>query len=58
MVSARSRSGYGLMGESSKESNVLAFLSALERILTDEGYEVARGAGVSGAQRALAAAEQ
>ena len=46
----------GLMGESSRESNVLAFLSALERILADEGYEVARGAGVTGAQRALAEA--
>ena len=44
----------GLMGESSRESNVLAFLSALERILAEEGYEVARGAGVTGAQRALA----
>ena len=44
----------GLMGESSRESNVLAFLSALERILPEEGYEVAQGAGVAGAQRVLA----
>jgi alanine-glyoxylate transaminase/serine-glyoxylate transaminase/serine-pyruvate transaminase len=44
----------GLMGESSRESNVLAFLSALERTLPEEGYEVAQGAGVAGAQRALA----
>ena len=45
----------GLMGESSKDSNVLMFLSALERILPTEGYEVAQGAGVAAAQRALAA---
>ena len=44
----------GLMGESCKERNVLALLSALERILPDEGYEVAFGAGVAGAQRSLA----
>ena len=43
----------GLMGESSRESNVFAFLSALEIILAEEGYEVARGAGVAGAQRSL-----
>ena len=43
----------GLMGESSRESNVLTFLSALERILAQEGYEVGRGVGVAGAQRAL-----
>ena len=43
----------GLMGESSRESNVLTFLSALERVLQEEGYEVAQGAGVAGAQRAL-----
>lgn len=45
----------GLMGESSKDSNVLIFLSALERILPTEGYEVAHGAGVAAAQRILAA---
>jgi alanine-glyoxylate transaminase/serine-glyoxylate transaminase/serine-pyruvate transaminase len=44
----------GLMGDSSRESNVLAFLSALERILLEEGYEVAPGAGVAGAHRSLA----
>ena len=43
----------GLMGESSSESNILTFLSSLERILLDEGYEVGLGAGVAGAQRAL-----
>ena len=44
----------GLMGESSREANVLTFLPALERILLDEGYEVAVGAALAGAQRALA----
>jgi alanine-glyoxylate transaminase/serine-glyoxylate transaminase/serine-pyruvate transaminase len=44
----------GLMGDSSRESNVLAFLSALERILLEEGYEVAPVAGVAGAHRSLA----
>ena len=44
----------GLMGESSRESSVMAFLSALERILDGEGYEIAQGAGVAAAQRALA----
>ncbi|MDE2842503.1 MAG: alanine--glyoxylate aminotransferase family protein [Chloroflexota bacterium] len=43
----------GLMGESAKESNVFAFLSALEQILPDLGYEVASGASMSAAQRAL-----
>ena len=43
----------GLMGESSRESNVFALLSSLEIILAEEGYEVARGAGVAGAQRSL-----
>ena len=41
----------GLMGESSRDRNVFAFLSALERILADAGYEMAREAGVSAAQR-------
>ena len=44
----------GLMGDSSRESNVLALLSALERILLEEGYEVALGSGLAGAQRSLA----
>ncbi len=43
----------GLMGESAKESNVFALLSALEQILPDLGYEVATGASLSAAQRAL-----
>ncbi len=45
----------GLMGESCRESNVLSFLSALERILPGEGYEVALGSGVAAAQRSFAA---
>ena len=44
----------GLMGESARESNVFAFLSALERILPDQGYEVAYGSSLSAAQQALA----
>ena len=43
----------GLMGESSGDSNVLALVSALEGILSVEGYEVAHGAGVAAAQRVL-----
>ena len=44
----------GVMGESCKEQNVLLLLSALERILPEEGYEVAQGAGVAAAQRTYA----
>jgi alanine-glyoxylate transaminase/serine-glyoxylate transaminase/serine-pyruvate transaminase len=44
----------GLMGESAKEVNVFALLSALEIILPSLGYEVATGASLSAAQRALA----
>ena len=43
----------GLMGESARETNVFALLSALERILPEQGYEVAAGASLSAAQRAL-----
>ena len=39
----------GLMGESSKAEYVLALLSALENVLPEEGYEVARGCGVAAA---------
>ncbi|MEE3250458.1 MAG: alanine--glyoxylate aminotransferase family protein, partial [Chloroflexota bacterium] len=42
----------GLMGESARERNVFALLSALETILHKEGYEVAFGASLSAAQRA------
>ena len=44
----------GLMGESAKETNVFAFLSALEMLLPEFGYEVASGASMAAAQRALA----
>ena len=44
----------GLMGESARERNVFALLSALESILSKEGYEVAFGASLSAAQRAIA----
>jgi alanine-glyoxylate transaminase/serine-glyoxylate transaminase/serine-pyruvate transaminase len=45
----------GLMGESCRETNVFALLSALETILAGLGYEVASGASLSAAQQALAA---
>ncbi len=41
----------GLMGYSSQASNVLAVLSALERILQRHGYEVPVSAGVGAANR-------
>ena len=44
----------GLMGESARERNVFALLSALETILSKEGYEVAFGASLAAAQRAIA----
>lgn len=43
----------GLMGESARESNVFALLSALEMILPAMGYEVAYGSSLAAAQRAL-----
>ena len=43
----------GLMGENATASAVLTLLSALEEVLPQEGYEVARGQGVAAAQRAL-----
>jgi len=45
----------GLMGESCREANVFALLSALEMVLPTLGYEVASGASLAAAQRALAA---
>jgi aspartate aminotransferase-like enzyme len=42
------------MGESCREINVFALLSALEIILPGLGYEVASGASLAAAQRALA----
>ena len=44
----------GLMGESAREKNVFALLSALEIILSGMGYEVAYGGSLAAAQRALA----
>jgi len=44
----------GLMGESAREVNVFALLSALEMILSDQGYEVGYGTSLSAAQRSLA----
>ena len=43
----------GLMGESARERNVFALLSALEQILDAQGYEVATGASLAAAQKAL-----
>ena len=43
----------GLMGYSSSPMNVLALLSALEQLLPKQGFEVARGAGVDAADKAL-----
>lgn len=44
----------GLMGESSKQENVVALLAALEKILPEVGFEIATGAGVKAAEHALA----
>ena len=46
----------GLMGEASRQTNVLVFLAALERCLTDEGVSVSPGAGVAAANQAFSAA--
>jgi len=43
----------GLMGYSSTEENVLLFLSALEKLLVEEGYSLEAGAGVTAATRKL-----
>lgn len=40
----------GLMGYSSSEVNVLYFLTALEQTLREQGFEVPRGAGATGAK--------
>ena len=44
----------GLMGDSARETNVFALLSALEMILSNQGYEVAQGSSLAAAQQALA----
>jgi alanine-glyoxylate transaminase/serine-glyoxylate transaminase/serine-pyruvate transaminase len=43
----------GLMGEGAREANVFTVLSALEQVLSRMGYEVAIGASLAAAQRAL-----
>ena len=43
----------GLMGHSSSAENVFLFLSALEKLLSDEGYSVQPGVGVTEAARVL-----
>ena len=45
----------GLMGDSARDRNVLALLSALEQLLNENGYEIAFGSSLAAAQRALAA---
>ncbi|UCH10818.1 MAG: alanine--glyoxylate aminotransferase family protein, partial [Fidelibacterota bacterium] len=42
----------GLMGTSSNESNVLLFLSALEKCLADQGYALKKGESIEAANRA------
>jgi aspartate aminotransferase-like enzyme len=41
------------MGENSKPASVFTLLSALEKILPQEGYEVAQGQGLAAAEQAL-----
>ena len=41
----------GLMGYSSQKNNVLLFLTALEKVLLDQGFSVPAGAGVAAAVR-------
>ena len=43
----------GLMGDSARETNVFAVLSALESIMSSMDYEVAYGASLAAAQQAL-----
>ncbi|HEY50633.1 MAG TPA: alanine--glyoxylate aminotransferase family protein [Dehalococcoidia bacterium] len=43
----------GLMGYSSSEQNVLLVLSALEKLLADEGYKTETGAGIKAAVQSL-----
>ena len=44
----------GLMGDSARDRNVLALLSALEQLFNQYGYEVAYGSSLAAAQRTLA----
>jgi len=43
----------GLMGYSSSEQNILLFLSALEKLLAEEGYRTETGAGTTAAMKSL-----
>ena len=43
----------GLMGDSARETNVFVVLSALEIILSGQGYEVAYGASLAAAQKTI-----
>ncbi len=45
----------GLMGDSARDRNVLALLSALETTFNAIGYEVAYGSSLAAAPKALAA---
>jgi alanine-glyoxylate transaminase/serine-glyoxylate transaminase/serine-pyruvate transaminase len=47
----------GLMGYSSQRANVLLFLSALERILLDQGMKLPVGAGIAAAVESFVRAE-
>ena len=47
----------GLMGYSSNETNVLYFLTALEQALREQGFEVARGAGITAAKEVYSGAQ-
>jgi alanine-glyoxylate transaminase/serine-glyoxylate transaminase/serine-pyruvate transaminase len=46
----------GLMGYSSSETSVLYFLTALEQALREQGFEVARGAGITAAKEVYSGA--
>ncbi|MGH7896659.1 MAG: pyridoxal-phosphate-dependent aminotransferase family protein [Candidatus Binatia bacterium] len=48
----------GLMGESSRHENVLALLSALEKILPDAGCPVRAGAAIAAAETSSAGSEE
>lgn len=45
----------GLMGYGAREANVLLLLSALEQLLSEQGYQFERGASISAANAAYAA---
>jgi alanine-glyoxylate transaminase/serine-glyoxylate transaminase/serine-pyruvate transaminase len=47
----------GLMGYTSSETNVLYFLTALEQALREQGFEVARGAGITAAKEVYSSAQ-